>query len=132
MVSVGVVVVLIATGIATAYAVRETRALTAAEAALAAGMPPRERLASLGSIASVKAHRANGEVVLDYSRLPERPPLSGLAARLLPPEVTCGGTDVNVCVETTPAPLARRLRGIFRSEERRVGKECRSRWSPYH
>src|SRR3546814_13217060 len=28
------------------------------------------------------------------------------------------------------------LRGIFRSEERRVGKECvstcRSRWSPYH
>ena len=24
------------------------------------------------------------------------------------------------------------LRGKFRSEERRVGKECRSRWSPYH
>ena len=22
--------------------------------------------------------------------------------------------------------------GIKRSEERRVGKECRSRWSPYH
>ena len=22
--------------------------------------------------------------------------------------------------------------GSFRSEERRVGKECRSRWSPYH
>ena len=22
--------------------------------------------------------------------------------------------------------------GDFRSEERRVGKECRSRWSPYH
>src|SRR5256885_15609921 len=22
--------------------------------------------------------------------------------------------------------------GTFRSEERRVGKECRSRWSPYH
>src|SRR5256885_9872687 len=22
--------------------------------------------------------------------------------------------------------------GHFRSEERRVGKECRSRWSPYH
>ena len=21
---------------------------------------------------------------------------------------------------------------IYRSEERRVGKECRSRWSPYH
>src|SRR2546425_3810464 len=24
------------------------------------------------------------------------------------------------------------LRGLRRSEERRVGKECRSRWSPYH
>src|SRR2546429_7621999 len=24
------------------------------------------------------------------------------------------------------------LAGCFRSEERRVGKECRSRWSPYH
>ena len=32
---------------------------------------------------------------------------------------------------------ARRIRGahdlhLLRSEERRVGKECRSRWSPYH
>src|SRR3712207_8089894 len=25
-----------------------------------------------------------------------------------------------------------RRRGELRSEERRVGKECRSRWSPYH
>ena len=24
------------------------------------------------------------------------------------------------------------LREAHRSEERRVGKECRSRWSPYH
>ena len=24
------------------------------------------------------------------------------------------------------------IMGIQRSEERRVGKECRSRWSPYH
>ena len=28
-----------------------------------------------------------------------------------------------------PAPGSR---GWVRSEERRVGKECRSRWSPYH
>src|SRR5260370_3427619 len=28
--------------------------------------------------------------------------------------------------------LHRRLRIRCRSEERRVGKECRSRWSPYH
>ena len=24
------------------------------------------------------------------------------------------------------------ITGSYRSEERRVGKECRSRWSPYH
>src|SRR5260370_23715036 len=28
--------------------------------------------------------------------------------------------------------LARTTRSVSRSEERRVGKECRSRWSPYH
>ena len=27
-----------------------------------------------------------------------------------------------------PTPINK----YFRSEERRVGKECRSRWSPYH
>src|SRR5256886_11132751 len=35
----------------------------------------------------------------------------------------------------TSASLARRAKKRFhnpRSEERRVGKECRSRWSPYH
>ena len=28
--------------------------------------------------------------------------------------------------------VLRRIRARSRSEERRVGKECRSRWSPYH
>jgi len=31
------------------------------------------------------------------------------------------------CVEYEPS-----LSPVKRSEERRVGKECRSRWSPYH
>ena len=30
------------------------------------------------------------------------------------------------------APLTQRSDWLERSEERRVGKECRSRWSPYH
>src|SRR2546427_12147443 len=34
-------------------------------------------------------------------------------------------------VETDRHVHGGRLRGL-RSEERRVGKECRSRWSPYH
>ena len=29
-------------------------------------------------------------------------------------------------------PLLKLHRQLLRSEERRVGKECRSRWSPYH
>src|SRR3712207_7172716 len=28
--------------------------------------------------------------------------------------------------------LVKQADGSWRSEERRVGKECRSRWSPYH
>ena len=28
--------------------------------------------------------------------------------------------------------LTRSQNDFYRSEERRVGKECRSRWSPYH
>ena len=31
-----------------------------------------------------------------------------------------------------PAQNVPMLMGVLRSEERRVGKECRSRWSPYH
>ena len=32
----------------------------------------------------------------------------------------------------TPMERVRTLNPLCRSEERRVGKECRSRWSPYH
>src|SRR3712207_7160957 len=35
-------------------------------------------------------------------------------------------------VERTTAVLTSAVRDASRSEERRVGKECRSRWSPYH
>ena len=32
----------------------------------------------------------------------------------------------------TAQSLTNRANDLSRSEERRVGKECRSRWSPYH
>src|ERR1051325_3691505 len=35
-----------------------------------------------------------------------------------------------VSIQLTAGPAA--IRAWARSEERRVGKECRSRWSPYH
>src|SRR6476646_11189751 len=34
--------------------------------------------------------------------------------------------------EAVAEPIADRDAAVGRSEERRVGKECRSRWSPYH
>ena len=34
--------------------------------------------------------------------------------------------------DVVAAKKAGALFGVSRSEERRVGKECRSRWSPYH
>src|SRR2546426_3784829 len=39
------------------------------------------------------------------------------------------------CSAEAPPPTSRKFAGeppAYRSEERRVGKECRSRWSPYH
>ena len=45
------------------------------------------------------------------------------------------GDDVQVIgqtVNTQPIILTAGIATQLRSEERRVGKECRSRWSPYH
>ena len=41
------------------------------------------------------------------------------------------GPVVNVDMNHSPHPKNQRGE-LGRSEERRVGKECRSRWSPYH
>ena len=35
-------------------------------------------------------------------------------------------------LDMTPKETVQKLNKLTRSEERRVGKECRSRWSPYH
>src|SRR3712207_6566168 len=40
--------------------------------------------------------------------------------------------DERVLVTTLTKKMAEDLTDYLRSEERRVGKECRSRWSPYH
>src|SRR2546427_13221015 len=63
---------------------------------------------------------------------------SGFQARLAryqgdaPPFVVCLCRRASECPRSCQQPA--RLDGSdrSRSEERRVGKECRSRWSPYH
>src|SRR3712207_7261324 len=44
--------------------------------------------------------------------------------------VPAGSTEGDLLVLASTAAQA--LQIVMRSEERRVGKECRSRWSPYH
>ena len=54
---------------------------------------------------------------------------------LHPPTGSSGLADLpgrGLVVEDLAAVLARVQAAGQRSEERRVGKECRSRWSPYH
>ena len=63
-----------------------------------------------------------------------------LAAVMAASVVGCGsGSDTAANVENTQAeggeakaPEGATTVEVWRSEERRVGKECRSRWSPYH
>src|SRR2546427_13217982 len=55
----------------------------------------------------------------DRSLVEKRSPLQGSTAR----GSNCFGP---------PYQIIQRLGADVRSEERRVGKECRSRWSPYH
>src|SRR2546429_651187 len=42
------------------------------------------------------------------------------------------GPTVQPNKKTATVPRTARCFTLIRSEERRVGKECRSRWSPYH
>ena len=47
----------------------------------------------------------------------------------------CSGSQTYQISETQLMALENHLNALeatIRSEERRVGKECRSRWSPYH
>ncbi len=40
--------------------------------------------------------------------------------------------DKSEGMKIIPTPQGKTNAECLRSEERRVGKECRSRWSPYH
>ena len=42
------------------------------------------------------------------------------------------GININLSQDTVHSLTGTIMYRTHRSEERRVGKECRSRWSPYH
>src|SRR5258707_6296895 len=70
-----------------------------------------------------KPATTSGNAPLPAAAVAPRAPVSAIAAPAAAPKPVV--TSVNA-VPPLAAPAARR------SEERRVGKECRSRWSPYH
>src|SRR2546428_12859120 len=65
----------------------------------------------------------------------ERPPLraADAGAAFAPPTIVHFGTALLLsAILRAPLPAVTPVAALWRSEERRVGEECRSRWSPYH
>src|SRR5256885_16183810 len=83
-----------------------------------------------GLLASAHLASASGRPVQAYSFLMPRRFLRGsyLSLSLTVVALACGVAMV-CAIDLANAAV---LRAFVRSEERRVGKECRSRWSPYH
>ena len=60
-----------------------------------------------------------------------------IGAALILAGILCSSKSMLTTETDTDAPdttldSTKRRQSLLRSEERRVGKECRSRWSPYH
>ena len=60
---------------------------------------------------------------LGFTKEEMRKPLVGIVSSYN--EIVPGHMNIDKIVDAVKL-------GVARSEERRVGKECRSRWSPYH
>ena len=71
------------------------------------------------------------QIVIFMKGTPEQPQcgFSARGAQVLSSVIAELGMETFACVNVLLDP---RARPALRSEERRVGKECRSRWSPYH
>src|SRR2546425_11775489 len=105
---------------------------------------PRKFDDELGAVVFL-GHHANASAVSLNNLIHDRKPKTGSAgkARLQRLKdflaLACVQADARV-MESDPEPKGTRIktdrqssaRRHGRSEERRVGKECRSRWSPYH
>src|SRR2546425_11424538 len=89
------------------------------------------------SAPSVEAGREKTTMV----RRPRLPVLvaatAGVLALVLPTGGPANAQTGGKCLAGKLRAIGKKERGLLnceakRSEERRVGKECRSRWSPYH
>ena len=73
-----------------------------------------------------------GHLLAGYEALGERLVNSGLHLWTIDGTHLCMVRLELLSLNTMAALETSRLSDVQRSEERRVGKECRSRWSPYH
>ena len=74
---------------------------------------------------------------LQHARVPCPSPFLGGSSNSCPLSQWCHPISSSIvpfssCLLSFPASGSFPMSQFFRSEERRVGKECRSRWSPYH
>ena len=68
----------------------------------------------------------------DLSGLPNAERLKNFCKGLAALDIIMVEEEWSFIRHYTYNPAWRKGKEAFRSEERRVGKECRSRWSPYH
>ena len=74
---------------------------------------------------------AAGNMLVDHVHQIGQWPERGWLVEIVHSERATGGAPLNVLLTLAKMHAGLPLQAI-RSEERRVGKECRSRWSPYH
>ena len=71
------------------------------------------------------AQNENAEIAAEVEKSAPMPQEADSPAAAVPESAPAVAADDNMTAENSAAKTTR-------SEERRVGKECRSRWSPYH
>src|ERR1041385_7637978 len=120
-----------ATGTVTAVDVLEPVGDGFDEAAVAAAMQYVFEPAEIDGAPAAIAVETTINFVIEHREEPEAPPPPPPETHTGPPN-HAGAIDAPVTLQGTALERGTRrpLPGVIRSEERRVGKECRSRWSP--
>src|SRR2546426_552671 len=107
------------------------RALVADSHGIKVGAPVRFNGVDTGNITRIAIDSSSGKVSLTFTVNNDiRSLLRRDAAVLIRPMGLLGDKYLELLPGTPKEPPLQN--GSVRSEERRVGKECRSRWSPYH
>ena len=127
----GVAFIIIGTLLITRMIVVQQERSNRAEAKLNEELIQSSKMAALGKLAAGVAHEVNNPLAVIREK-------AGWMRDLLEEEDVRGSANfqefeeaVNK-IEQHVERAGNVMHRLLRSEERRVGKECRSRWSPYH